>query len=70
MPLYEYRCEKCQERFEALVRADTEVACPACKSHDLKKEFSVFAVNAKGATASTPCGESCGAEGRCPMRPD
>ena len=31
MPIYEYRCESCAERFEELVRRpDDPVACPEC----------------------------------------
>ena len=31
MPIYEYRCETCDERFEELVRRpDDTVACPQC----------------------------------------
>ncbi|NIV28223.1 MAG: zinc ribbon domain-containing protein, partial [Anaerolineae bacterium] len=34
MPVYEYRCELCGERFEKLVRSirrePPEVHCPAC----------------------------------------
>jgi len=35
MPLYEYRCSQCGEKFEKLVRlsaGDAEIACPACDS--------------------------------------
>jgi putative FmdB family regulatory protein len=44
MPIYEYRCVTCQERFEALVYASTKVACPECGSDKLEKQFSSFAV--------------------------
>lgn len=33
MPIYEYQCRKCGERFEmfrAITSDDAEVACPAC----------------------------------------
>jgi putative FmdB family regulatory protein len=44
MPIYEYRCEPCSERFEELVRAsDPAVACPGCGSTDVQRLLSSFA---------------------------
>ena len=46
MPLYEYRCRNCGERFEELVRmgtADSEIACPKCGKTEADKELSAFA---------------------------
>ncbi len=45
MPIYEYRCEDCGEKFEKLVRANAdeiELICPNCDSKHTKKLFSVF----------------------------
>jgi putative FmdB family regulatory protein len=75
MPLYEYRCGSCDHRFELLVRASTELKCPACESTTLERQLSVFAVGAQpfkaGAAASAPgpCG-TCGhpdGPGSCSM---
>src|SRR5262245_1404414 len=30
MPLFEYRCQDCDHRFEILMRAETRLECPAC----------------------------------------
>ena len=49
MPLFEYECRGCGNRFEHLTRASDEPTCPACKGADLQKMFSVFA-----AQSSTP----------------
>jgi len=44
MPIYEYRCTACDERFEELVRnPDVTVACPACGDADAERLLSVFA---------------------------
>ena len=46
MPIYEYRCSKCNEEFELLVRlgtADGDVNCPKCKSTEVKRQLSTFA---------------------------
>lgn len=43
MPLYEYRCSRCDRLFEELVvSGDQEVACPDCGSAELEREFSTF----------------------------
>jgi putative FmdB family regulatory protein len=49
MPLFEYDCLGCHQRFEFLTREGRSPACPACKSEDLQKLNSVFA-----AQSSTP----------------
>ncbi len=55
MPLYEYRCQCCGERFERLVRAAArdggdgeqrggqEIACPRCQAPQVERLFSAFA---------------------------
>ena len=67
MPLYEYACKSCGQRFELLVRSDTVIACPDCGSDDLKKLLSTFAVSVAASAptrsaAPAPCG-SCGHPG-------
>jgi putative FmdB family regulatory protein len=65
MPIFEYVCESCQHRFEALVYGREKARCPKCEGKKLIPQLSVFAVSTKGAssTASTmpsgPCG-TCG----------
>jgi putative FmdB family regulatory protein len=44
MPLYEYRCLDCDEKFERYVRAwGDAVVCPACESGSVDKLLSTFA---------------------------
>ncbi len=60
MPIFEYRCQGCGEKFEKLIRrqADAdEMACPKCGATQLARELSTFAAHAS--TASIP-------EFRCP----
>ncbi len=71
MPMFNYRCEDCDERFEALVQRSTTPKCPSCQGERLKKALSSFAV---GAAAATPapkmgcgrCGDPRG-PGACPF---
>lgn len=54
MPIYEYRCEPCDQPFEALVRSSTDVPeCPKCgEAERLVKLLSVPAPAQAGARAS------------------
>ncbi len=44
MPIYEFECDECGERFEGLVAAGTELApCRACGAPGARRVFSSFA---------------------------
>jgi putative FmdB family regulatory protein len=45
MPIYEYECRGCHEEFELLVLKGTVPECPSCKSQDLERLLSGFAVS-------------------------
>lgn len=68
MPLFEYRCEKCDHDFEVLVRAGEVPHCPTCDSKKLEKLMSVSAARVGGALSITsacppsdapPCSPTC-----------
>lgn len=45
MPIYEYRCSQCGEKFEKLVRSTSgpvEVRCPACEDDRVERLISAF----------------------------
>lgn len=75
VPVYEYTCQKCQKRFDQLVRSmsnETTPKCPECGSPKTTKALSVFAVGAEGAGKSSGgddpmCGRCGGAPGSCQM---
>lgn len=48
IPIYEYSCQGCGERFEALVRGAAKPACPACGSSELERHFSLPTVQSSG----------------------
>ncbi len=66
MPIYEYHCRQCGERFEKLVKLSTktsEIECPRCGAQRVEKIVSLF-----GTTGSAPSGgrsldASCGPVG-------
>lgn len=72
MPLHEYLCQICEERFEAITssaKAD-EVCCPVCASAETRRLISVIAgVGGRSAmgfgAAPAPSGGCCGGAGGC-----
>ena len=52
MPIYEYLCEACDERFDKLLRsmsqAPAEVTCPPYHSTDVRRLISVPIVHSAG----------------------
>ena len=44
VPIYDFRCRKCGHEFEAVVRPQDTAECPTCRSQDLVKLLSSFAV--------------------------
>lgn len=69
MPLYEYRCQKCGEDCELLVRNDNDVKCPQCGSMKLARQLSVVAAPSSGAKMAdlpmSACGRPQCGQGRC-----
>jgi len=41
MPIYAYRCDSCDTRFERLVRGETTVTCPECSGRKLERLMSL-----------------------------
>jgi putative FmdB family regulatory protein len=58
MPIYEYECRKCKERFEVLQRMDEDnagLSCPKCKADKPERVLSAFCSGpAKGPAHSAP----------------
>ena len=78
MPIYEYTCKQCDNKFEQLVRtmSGTEkIKCPECGSSKTARALSLFAVSSdKQPSAHIPnrsdapsCGRCGGAPGSCSM---
>jgi len=61
VPLYEYRCQNCGQKFEKLVRIssrDQEVTCPSCGSCRSQRAISLFATSS-GSTAGSGMASTC-----------
>jgi len=80
MPIYEYLCESCGDKFEKLVRRTEdalEAGCPSCGEKHLAQQYSTFAARggASSETGFTPAetrgdgggcgGPMCGTPGFC-----
>lgn len=51
MPIYEYECTSCGEKFEAHRKradSDSEVECPRCGKKQLRRIFSTFGMASSG----------------------
>ena len=44
MPIFEYVCQDCENRFEMLVNGSAKPKCPTCASAKLEQQYSAFAV--------------------------
>lgn len=53
MPIYEYRCNTCDHRFERLVRNDIVPGCPSCESNDLDRLISMPRVKSTSTRAQS-----------------
>jgi putative FmdB family regulatory protein len=63
MPIYEYRCSECGEKFEKLVRlstSTTEIECSKCGSRKVDKLISAFSarVSSTALASSSACAPS------------
>jgi putative FmdB family regulatory protein len=62
MPVYEYICSKCDQRFEHLVRSmngEERVTCPECGGARVKRRLSVFAARHGSSPEAVVPGGAC-----------
>jgi len=71
MPIYEYVCEECGERYERIVMSREQlITCPNCASAKNTLQLSVFAArsigkSSAGSSSSGPSGGGCCGGGGC-----
>jgi putative FmdB family regulatory protein len=68
MPIYEYRCESCSEKFEVLTRfaeRDHAQVCPACESTRTRVLVSSFAFAGAGESSASDFTSEAGGGGGC-----
>jgi len=60
MPLYEFRCLRCEREFEELVPMGTTTAsCPGCGSHEVDRLASTAAFSVGGRMHTTASSHGC-----------
>jgi putative FmdB family regulatory protein len=67
MPVYEYRCKVCDDRFELrrpAAEADEPASCAAGHA-ETARLLSVFAATGRAASAPAPAGGPCGSNCAC-----
>ena len=66
MPIYEYICDDCGERYERIVmNGKTKITCPKCSSAKSTIQLSVFAAHSNGAKSSGASSDFAGSGGGC-----
>jgi putative FmdB family regulatory protein len=68
MPIYEYVCDDCGERYERIVMNQKQaITCPKCESAKSTIQLSVFAAHGYGSKASggSSSGPASGSGGSC-----
>jgi putative FmdB family regulatory protein len=66
MPIYEYVCDDCGERYERIVMNRIQaVACPKCSSSKRTIQLSVFAAPSNGSKSSGGSSPAPSSRGSC-----
>jgi putative FmdB family regulatory protein len=68
MPIFEYRCEQCGNKFEAILFGEQKPECPNCHTGKLEQQLSTFSVSTRSSApaASAGCGQAnCCMMGGC-----
>jgi putative FmdB family regulatory protein len=66
MPIFEYVCDDCGERYERIVmNGNTKITCPKCASGKNTIQLSVFAAHGNGAKSSGGSSPASGSGGGC-----
>jgi putative FmdB family regulatory protein len=61
LPVYEYECQKCGERFElrrSMSDSDQDIKCPQCEAENPRRVFSTFATTSSGGGSCAPSGST------------
>jgi len=59
MPIYEYKCLKCNEQFEALVFGSEDASCPNCNGDKLERLMSACGFKSSGDSSPSTGSSGC-----------
>lgn len=68
MPIYEFKCDDCQEKFELLCQKGATgegEKCPSCSSDKIKKQLSLFCASSKVGKGESAANVPLGGMGGC-----
>ncbi|MEN6521733.1 MAG: zinc ribbon domain-containing protein [Armatimonadota bacterium] len=66
MPIYEFRCNECDKKFEKLCKVgQNDAACPDCGGESSKLFSAFFARSVSSDGSSCSCGGNCSCGGGC-----
>jgi len=65
MPIFEYRCEQCGNKFEAILFGEQKPECPKCHTRELETQLSTFSVGTRSSAPAMSAG--CGQNNCCMM---
>ncbi len=63
MPLYDFKCNECNKKFETLLTSSSqisEVTCPACQSKNIQKTISASSYRLASTSSAIPAGALSG----------
>lgn len=62
MPIFEFRCKRCEKEFEFfLMRKDEEILCPFCGGEEVEKLISLFGLASSASGGETTSSGACSA---------
>ncbi len=67
MPIYEFKCNGCNKKFETILTSSakvSEVTCPECQSKNIKKTISASSYRLASTSSSIPAGALSGCSSR------
>ncbi len=66
MPIFEYVCQECGNKFEKLIlssRRRKALRCPSCGAENVEKSISMFSAGGGSVSLGSASASSCGTSG-------